>query len=264
MTDNSCYWHHDASSGERFLCMDGENVVCQRCCFEHCPRETPDWFAKCAAAGHPTWPWVSEGRTAACKLVCLESYWDDELFDTLSVRGFLEALRPLLQPPLQIAHRFIETAKGLAYYTKKPNGLLWNQPETFDAPVYYLAFHGAPGSVSSLLDIVGPDRLCNAFRDFGVADCLVYFGSCSVFRGRAGQRFARDFLDASGARAVLGYTEDVDWMVSMIADLLFLQRFYAARDPWPDLARIHASVTTDFRPAQKAGLSLFLGGSPAG
>ena len=251
-----CYWHHDTTPSQRYSCIDGKNVVCARCCVERCAVETPDFFAACAAAGHPTWPSVGRGRPVPSKLVCLESYWNDQLFHTVSVKGFLEAWRPTLRPPVQLAHRFVESRRGLAYYTKRPHGLLWRQPEVWDAPIYYLALHGSPGSVAPVLDSIGSDTLCEAFREYGGYDCLVYFGCCSVLRGRAGQRFARDFLHATGCRAVIGYRTEIDWMPSMLTDLLFFERFYSHADPWKALGAIHASVTRDFRPARDLGLTL--------
>ena len=52
---------------------------------------------------------------APAKLVCLEAYWNERLFQTFSVKGFLEAMAPLLHPPLTVAHRFVESEAGLAY-----------------------------------------------------------------------------------------------------------------------------------------------------
>src|SRR5688500_19954647 len=62
-------------------CIDGKSTVCPRCCVEHCPIESPELFASCAAAGHPTWPSArravptrSEEHTSElqspCNLVC--------------------------------------------------------------------------------------------------------------------------------------------------------------------------------------------------
>src|ERR1700704_569285 len=93
------------------------------------------------------------------KLVCLESYWNEKLFQSFSVKGFFEAMAPLLHPPLMIAHRFVESEEGLAYYTKRPGGVMWRQRELFDAPVYYLAFHGKPGTVISLNGNIDAQRL---------------------------------------------------------------------------------------------------------
>ena len=258
---SDCFWRHGTSEAQQYDCIDGRSRVCPRCCVERCAIETPDHFAACAEAGHPTWPAVAQGPAVPSKLVCLESYWDDQLFHTKSVKGFLEALGPTLRPPLRVAHRFVESGRGLAHYTKRPDGLLWTQPEVWNAPAYYLALHGGPGRVLSVLDAIGSDALCDAFRGYGSYDCLIYFGSCGVLRGREGETFARDLLDASGCRAVIGYTMDVDWMPSMLTDLLFLQRFYTHPDPWTGLTAIHASVQRDFAPARELGLTLVRAGA---
>src|SRR5688572_7191220 len=114
------------------------------------------------------------------KLVCLETYWNEKLFQSFSVKGFFEAMAPLLQPPLLIAHRFVESEAGLAYYTKRPGGVMWHQTELFDAPIYYLAFHGKPGSVVSLNGNIGSLPLMEAFEGYGGGyRNLVYFAACS-------------------------------------------------------------------------------------
>jgi hypothetical protein len=253
---NDCYWNHRAPAARRYLCLDGKSQVCPRCCVERCPVETPELFAACAAAGHPTWPTASP--TIPRKLVCLESAWDDSVFQARSVRGFLEALGPLARPPLRVAHRFIESAAHLAHWARSPNGLLWRDPDAWDAPVFYLAFHGSPGTVRSALEQIGPQALCEAFAGFGGYKCLLYFSACSILRGATGRRFARNMLEASGARAVIGYTTDVGWMNSLVVDLLFLYRFYTHEDPWAGLPEIFASVVKDFRPARKMGYTLVL------
>src|SRR5262245_51128399 len=132
---------------------------------------------------------------APAKLVCLESYWNEKLFQDVSVKGFFAAMAPLLHPPLVVAHRFVESQAGLEYYIKR-GGVLWRQKELFDAPVFYLAFHGAPGAVSPVLERIGPERLCEAFAGYGGGGYrnLVYFAACNVLRGAAGRRFARTFL----------------------------------------------------------------------
>jgi hypothetical protein len=193
------------------------------------------------------------------KLVCLESYWNEKLSQTFSVKGFFEAMAPLVHPPLTVAHRFVESQDGLEYYAKRPGGVLWRQAELFDAPVYYLAFHGRPDAVSSILGRIGAERLCEAFAGYGEGGYrnLVYFAACSVLHGRAGERFARDFLAATRVRAVLGYATRVDWMASLVADMLFLYRFYSDPAPWRNLKRIFNSVQRDYPPARRLGHVLF-------
>ena len=193
----------------------------------------------------------------APKLVCLESYWNERLFQTASVKGVFEAMAPLLHPPLVVAHRFVESENGLVHYAQR-GGVLWRQAEAFDAPVFYLAFHGAPGAVRSVLGRIGAERLCEAFEGYGANGYrnLVYFAACNVLRGREGAAFAQRFLKATGVRAVIGYTTTVDWMASLVADLLFLHRFYSDPSPWRNLKRIFASVQRDYPAARRLGHTL--------
>lgn len=193
---------------------------------------------------------------APAKLVCLETYWNERLFQSFSVRGFFEAMAPLQHPPLTVAHRFVESEGGLAYYLKRPGGVMWRQRELFDAPVYYLAFHGRPGEVKSLLGRISALTLREAFAGYGGYDNLVYFAACSVLRGARGRQFAREFLKTTGVRAVIGYTTRVDWMESLVADMLFLHRFYADPSPWRNLRRIFASVQRDYPAARRLGHTL--------
>jgi hypothetical protein len=189
----------------------------------------------------------------------LEAYWKEKLFQAFSVRGFFEAMAPLLSPPLTVAHRFVESEAGLAYYTRRPDGLMWRSKELFDTPVYYLAFHGKPGAVTPLLGRIDADRLCEAFAGYGKGGYknLVYFACCNVLRGKKGRSFARKFLKVSGAKAVIGYTTRVDWMASLVADMLFLHRFYRDPSPWGNLRRIFNSVSRDYPAARRLGHTLF-------
>jgi hypothetical protein len=190
---------------------------------------------------------------ATAKLVCLETYWNEKLFESFSVKPFFEAMAPLLNPPLRVAHRFVESEAGLGYYTRRPDGVMWRQADLFDAPVYYLAFHGKPGKVISLTGDIGAEPLIEAFAGYGGYRNLVYFAACSMLRGAQGERFARAFLKKTGVRAVIGYTTRVDWMASLLADLLFLHRFYRDPSPWRNLRRIFGSVQRDYPRARALG-----------
>ncbi len=205
--------------------------------------------------------------SAPRKLVCLETYWGDHserLFQNTSVRPFLEALGSQLYPPLRVAHRFVESGAQLAGYAARPDGLLWRDQDVFDAPVFYLSFHGSPGALRSGPERVEAAALCRAFEGWGEKYAnLIYFGACSVFAGRAGQRFARDFLAASGCRAILGYATDMDWMDSMVTDLLFLRRFFRDSEPWRNIRPIHRSVLGDFAAARRLKFQLHEAREPA-
>jgi hypothetical protein len=195
---------------------------------------------------------------APSKLVCLETYWNERLFQSFSVKPFLDALASLEHPPLQVAHRFVESAAGLVYYARRPQGVMWRQAELFDTPVFYLAFHGKPGTVISLTGDIGAEPLIEAFQGYGDGGYrnLVYFAACSMLRGAQGMRFAREFLKKTGVRAVIGYTTRVDWTASLVADMLFLHRFYRDASPWRNLKRIFASVQRDYPLARRLGHTL--------
>jgi hypothetical protein len=45
-------------------------------------------------------------------------------------------------------------------------------------------------------------------------------------------------------------------MASLVADMLFLQRFYSDPSPWRNLRRIFASVQRDFPRARRLGHTL--------
>jgi hypothetical protein len=178
------------------------------------------------------------------------------MFQSYSVKGFFEAMAPLLDPPLTIAHRFVDSEAGLAYYAKRPDGVMWRHRELFDVPIYYLAFHGRPGAVSPLLGRIESQRLCEAFAGYGGYKNLVYFACCNVLSGDKGRRFARDFLKASGTRAVIGYAKRVGWVASLVCDMLFLHRFYSDPSPWRNLRRIFNSVSRDYPVARRLGHTL--------
>jgi hypothetical protein len=171
-------------------------------------------------------------------------------------------MAPFADPPLAIAHRFVDSGAGLAYYLKRPDGVMWRRKALFDVPVYYVAFHGVPAGLSSLTGTIEAEELCDAFAGYGKGGykSLVYFACCDVLRGERGRRFAREFLKRSGARAVIGYATHVDWMASLIADMLLLHRFYADPSPWRNLRRIFASVHRDYPRARKLRHTLILRG----
>jgi hypothetical protein len=187
------------------------------------------------------------------KLVCLESYWNEQMFQDFSVKAFLEGMAPLVHPPLTVAHRFVDSAAGLAYYLRRPGGVMWRQKELFDAPVFYLAFHGRPASVRTVVERIDGDALMEAFAGYGENGYrnLVYFAACNVFRGKRGIAFAMDFVRKTRVQAVIGYATPVDWMESLVCDLLFLHRFYRDPSPWKNLRKIFNSVHRDYPAARR-------------
>src|SRR5258706_16471166 len=140
-------------------------------------------------------------RKVPAKIVCLESYWDERLFQTFSVKGFLESMSPLLHPPLTVAHRFVDSHEGIAHYLRRPGGVMWRQRELFDAPIYYLAFHGRPAAVTPGLRRVPGEQLCEAFAGYGSGGYrhLVYFAARTRVPAKRGATVAPQFPQAPRA-----------------------------------------------------------------
>jgi len=66
----------------------------------------------------------------------------------------------------------------------------------------------------------------------------------------------REFPTATLVPAVIGYTTSVDWMASLVADMLFLHRFYSDASPWRNLKKVFASVQRDYPRARRLGHTL--------
>ena len=60
------------------------------------------------------------------KLVCLESYWNEKLFQTFSVKGFLDAMAPLAHPPHNRAGPLLQLADTDRLHLRLPTAV-WAQ-----------------------------------------------------------------------------------------------------------------------------------------
>jgi hypothetical protein len=91
-----------------------------------------------------------------------------------------------------------------------------------DHSLLYLSLHGRPDHIKTgmysefqiTLDTLS-DAMGKRFSGFGV-----HFASCSVLS--AGQDLIREFIEKTGVSFVSGYTKDVDFMSSSLADLSFI------------------------------------------
>ena len=111
---------------------------------------------------------------------------------------------------------------------------------------FYLAFHGAPSQVISVLDAIGEQELCDAFNGFGVKPSLVYFAACSVLRDQRADSSQKSFSRFPVAARCLA-TPPTSIGGSPVTDMLFLHRFYRDEDPWRHLRRIYESVSERFQ-----------------
>lgn len=153
-------------------------------------------------------------RAAASGIFCLEGEWSSDLRDRRSVKPILTLLEQL--NIADSVHRDVATRDELEHYIGK-----WQQKRYDGYRVLYLAMHGDPGTVYLGRDELSLDEL----EQILAGSCkgkVIYFGSCLTLKGNNDrlQRFAR----ATGARAVVGYRREVDWLESAAFEVLLLDR----------------------------------------
>jgi hypothetical protein len=144
----------------------------------------------------------------------LEGAWSSKLTSTDTMLPLLTYLRDS-QVISSVAHRYVDTKEGLVDAANK-----WGQKQYSHLSLGYFGFHGDPGMVWLGRSRVELDELADVLAK-RCANRVVYFGSCSVLAGRA--ELAEYFLKTTRARAVIGYTKNVDWVESSAFDLLLFE-----------------------------------------
>lgn len=165
---------------------------------------------------------------------CVEGEWNSSLTDRTSVEPQLQMLENM-HCCGGVIHRDVATSEELEYYVGK-----WLQRQYARFTVGYFAFHGEPGLIQlgrDSLTLVEMGDMING-RAGGK---ILYFGSCSTLL--ADDDELKDFCRRSGARAVVGYTREVDWLETAAFDFILLPQLLDAvyiKPIYNRLAKDHA------------------------
>lgn len=169
-------------------------------------------------------------------IACLESIWDEDLENRMSVRPVLELTS-------------YATGAKFIYLTCNTKPELRHNLELLRKRKGYgvllLSFHGEPGKIELAGTLVNLESLAWMMgRHF--AGWVVHFASCSTVKIDE-ERMAK-FVALTGVAMVLGYTQAVDWTDGTVMDLLLLSRlqyYRNVRSLWkhlekryPDLVRM--------------------------
>ncbi|HXG02528.1 MAG TPA: DUF6642 family protein [Candidatus Binatia bacterium] len=161
---------------------------------------------------------MAHARSHRKKIACIESLWDGDIENRLSV-----------VPLLELSERVNDV--GWAYLTcNTEEELRYNLGKLRHRRGYgilYLSCHGRPGELVFDQDTVEIEKL-GQFMGDGFANWVVHFGSCATLNVEAA-RISR-FMAATGVSMVLGYRKDVDWIDSAAIDLILFDRLQAYRD----------------------------------
>ena len=149
---------------------------------------------------------------------CLETdrwYGPKDLSSVEPILSLLERLKDYEVPYL---HKRVATRVELEHSIKR-----YLQPMFKTHPVLYLAFHGSSEGDESGLSVDDGHMDIDELAKIMAGRCayrVVYFGCCWTLN--VDDEKLSSFLRKTGAMAICGYKEEVDWVESMAFDLLFL------------------------------------------
>jgi hypothetical protein len=161
-------------------------------------------------------------------IFCLEGTWADhrELADRTSVVHQLRMFEDA-RACGKVIHRDVATRGEFDYYVRE-----WPLKETYrrEYPLAYLAFHGARGALwigpesepmtlEELKTTIGPGRAHNR---------ILYFGSCSTMA--ANEDELQGFCKETGAKAIVGFTNNINWLESAAFDCLLVPKLLAMKN----------------------------------
>lgn len=168
-------------------------------------------MAKAAPAGKKK----ATPRFRPLGVACFEGYWESDLTDRQSVLPVLDLLER--QEWISFVHRHVGTEEQLVADLRR-----WTQKKYDRFPVAFLAFHGSPGAVYVGHKKVSLQHLGEQLKN-RCQGRLFYVAGCSSLDGDGRTELASnlaEFRDRTKARAVCGYSSDVDWMESAAFELL--------------------------------------------
>jgi len=148
----------------------------------------------------------------ALGVLCLETYWSEDVTDRRTVHGLLKLLEEN-EPAFIADHAHTATRGEIRAYLANA----WPVP-SYD--VLYVASHGLEGGIVdeddsrvTLSHLAGMlERTC--------AGRVIFFAGCSTLNVR--ESVVKTFLKRTKAAAVVGYSKDVDWLEGAQMDLIVL------------------------------------------
>ena len=144
------------------------------------------------------------------KIACLESLWDSDIEQRLSVIPIVELTSTLHN--LKFIHLTCNTQAELKHNLNKLK-------RKRGYGILYLSFHGHPGEIvvdgakikiESLASLMGT----------GFANWIVHFGTCASIDIEKERIY--NFIETTGVSMVLGYKTYVDWVDATALDFILL------------------------------------------
>jgi len=150
-------------------------------------------------------------------IFCIEGNWSNDLKDKASIHAALEFLKcnadiDFIRKDCSTIEQFNLLLKTSLQKGYKKFGIL------------YLAFHGSEGKIHignrTKIDL---DSIALIMDGHAIGK-VIHFGSCSTLKNLTVWDLKR-FLKRTGALAVSGYTEDIDFIESTVLDILYFKKY---------------------------------------
>jgi len=144
---------------------------------------------------------------------CIEGAWSTDFRDRSSVRPVLDLLD--LRGDMKYIYHTATTREELFFLVRK-----WVQKKYRRFPILYLATHGTREGIclynfkSIALSELG-DILAGKCKNK-----IIFMGSCLIFSSKP--KILQEFLNKTGALAIMGYSVIVPWVSSTAFELLLL------------------------------------------
>ncbi|WP_124258437.1 DUF6642 family protein [Rhodococcus ruber] len=172
-------------------------------------------------------------------VLCLEGEWTPSIGARLSIEPALRLVE--FNSIVRVAHRDVATRAELEYYLDKWLGK-GNGTAGYD--LCYFGFHGSCETILLGQDEMSLDQLAELLAGRCVGKVL-YFAACKVLA--APGEHLKSFCKKTGAKAIVGYTRDVDWFEAAALELLLITQLVRSvsmkpaytkiKKKYPDLAR---------------------------
>jgi hypothetical protein len=155
---------------------------------------------------------MAKVRKYSKNVACLESLWDRDLENRLSILPVLDIISKV-------------TRNRCMYLTCNTKAELRHNLDLFGNKKSYsvlmMAFHGVAGEIELAHDTFVPlEDLATMMRK-RFAGWVVHFASCGTVKA-SDERLAA-FVEKTGVAMVMGYTRKVDWTESVVMDMLVLR-----------------------------------------
>lgn len=167
-------------------------------------------------------------RLGTQRVFCLETDWWNEVRRPSTIRPALEMVGQVYKP-FSFIHKSVATSAEFKHWLA-----VWAQRRHRDHPLLYLGFHGEPqllfiGDMRRADGRISLDELAELLAN-RCAGRMIHFAGCQTFD--CDLRHLKRFVRVTGAAAVSGYREYVDWLDSSIFEVQMvgaLQRYTVTR-----------------------------------